>query len=121
MIGVAAYLQDECSTDAIDWYTRVFGAKETRVRLVAPDGTCMNAEIEIAGSRVMLAEKMPSIASSSPSHSERRLLILPFTTSGCSPGAAESARYSSTFVIGGMALLRLMRCVANVDRTDSGQ
>ena len=66
MQGVTAYLQVESSGEAIAWYERVFGAREVRARLVAPDGTCMNAEIEIAGSRLMLADELPDIGSQSP-------------------------------------------------------
>jgi len=64
--GLTPYLQvNDCNT-AIDWYVRVFSARETRTRLIAPDGSCMNAEIEIEGTRVMLADEMPSIGSVSP-------------------------------------------------------
>ena len=66
MHGVTAYLQVARTGDAIDWYANVFGATEVRARLVAPDGACMNAEIEIAGTRLMLADEMPDIGSRSP-------------------------------------------------------
>ncbi|MEM6789466.1 MAG: VOC family protein [Myxococcota bacterium] len=66
MLGITPYLQVKKSDEAIAWYARVFDAKEVRTRLVAPDGTCMNAEIDIAGTRLMLADEMPSIGSSSP-------------------------------------------------------
>ena len=66
MKGITPYLQVTRTSDAIAWYEEVFAAKEIRARLVAPDGTCMNAEIEIEGTRIMLADEMPSIGSSSP-------------------------------------------------------
>jgi PhnB protein len=66
MRGLTPYLQVVNTSDAIAWYEQVFNAKEVRARLVAPDGTCMNAEIEIEGTRVMLADEMPSIGSISP-------------------------------------------------------
>ncbi len=66
MKGLTPYLQVLRSGDAIAWYERVFGAKEVRARLVAADGTCMNAEIEIEGDRLMLADAMPNIGSKSP-------------------------------------------------------
>lgn len=66
MRGIIPYLQVKNSGDAIAWYQLVFGAKEVRSRLVSPDGTCMNAEIEIEGTRLMLADEMPSISSTSP-------------------------------------------------------
>jgi uncharacterized glyoxalase superfamily protein PhnB len=55
---VTPYLQVQNTGDAIAWYERVFLAKEMRARLVAPDGTCMNAEIEIEGARLMLADEI---------------------------------------------------------------
>lgn len=66
MRGVIPYLQVKQTSEAIDWYTRVFGAREVRSRLVAPDGTCMNAEIEIEGTRLMLSDEMPNVGSISP-------------------------------------------------------
>lgn len=66
MRGVMAYLQVKSSAKAIEWYQEVFGANEVRSRLVTPDGTCMNAEIEVMGSRLMLADEMPSVGSTSP-------------------------------------------------------
>lgn len=66
MRGITPYLQVTNTAEAIAWYVRVFGATEDRARLVAPDGTCMNAEIEIEGTRLMLADEMPKIGSTSP-------------------------------------------------------
>ncbi len=66
MRGIISYLQVTNSGEAIAWYERVFGATEVRGRLTAPDGTCMNAEIEIEGTRLMLADETPDIGSISP-------------------------------------------------------
>lgn len=66
MRGITPYLQVKNTGDAIAWYERVFGAREVRTRLVAPDGTCMNAEVEIEGTRLMLSDEMPDIGSISP-------------------------------------------------------
>lgn len=76
MRGVTPYLQVTNAGDAIAWYTRVFGAREVRARLVAPDGTCMNAEIEIEGTRIMLADEMPDIGSCSPESLEGTSVVL---------------------------------------------
>lgn len=76
MRGIIAYLQVQKTDAAIRWYTRVFGAKETRARLVAPDGTCMNAEIEVEGTRLMLADEMPNIGSTSPQTLEATSVVL---------------------------------------------
>jgi PhnB protein len=66
MRGITPYLQVSDTDAAIAWYIQVFGAREVRARLVTPDGTCMNAEIEIEGTRLMLADELPGIGSSSP-------------------------------------------------------
>ena len=76
MLGITPYLQVTDSGAAIAWYARVFGATEARARLVSPDGHCMNAEIEIAGSRIMLADEMPSIGSRSPEALEGTSVVL---------------------------------------------
>ena len=76
MHGVTAYLQVEDTGAAIAWYEQVFGAREVRSRLVAPDGTCMNAEIEIAGDRVMLADEMPGIGSRSPAGLDATTVVI---------------------------------------------
>jgi len=66
MRGITPYLQVANTGEAIAWYERVFGAQEVRARLVAPNGICMNAEIEIEGTRLMLADELPTIGSTSP-------------------------------------------------------
>lgn len=83
MRGVTAYLQVSNTGDAIAWYERVFGAKEVRARLVAPDGTCMNAEIEIEGTRLMLADEMPSIGSTSPQALSGTSVVLDIHVADC--------------------------------------
>ncbi|MEM9388119.1 MAG: VOC family protein [Pseudomonadota bacterium] len=66
MQSLMPYLQVAHTGEAIAWYVNVFGATEIRSRLVAPDGTCMNAELDIHGARVMLADEMPGVGSGSP-------------------------------------------------------
>lgn len=52
--------------EAIDWYLEVFGAKERGQRMVGPDGLVGHAEIEIAGSVVMLGDPWPDSPVVSP-------------------------------------------------------
>lgn len=66
MRGITPYLQVKNASNAIDWYDKVFRATEVRHRLVTPDGVCMNAEIEIEGTRIMLSDEVPGVGSSSP-------------------------------------------------------
>ncbi len=76
MRGIIPYLQVSDAHAAIAWYRDVFGATEPRARLVAPDGTCMNAELVIEGSRIMLADAMPSIGSASPAQLDGTTVVL---------------------------------------------
>ena len=52
---VTPYLAVDDAAEAIDYYTKAFGAKE-RVRMETPDGKVGHAELSIAGTRVMLAD-----------------------------------------------------------------
>lgn len=76
MRGITPYLQVKKTSEAIEWYVKVFNAKETRARLDAPDGTCMNAEIEIEGHRLMLADQMPSVGSVCPGEVNATTVVL---------------------------------------------
>ncbi len=76
MRGITPYLQVSDCREAIAWYQRVFGAVEARARLIGPDGTCMNAEIELQGTRVMLADEMPAIGSASPARTGATSVVL---------------------------------------------
>lgn len=73
---ITAYLMCKDTARAIDWYQQVFDATETRTRLVSPDGKCMNAEIRIGESRIMLADEMPSIGSISPQEMRGTTVVL---------------------------------------------
>ena len=76
MRGVTPYLQVQNSGESIDWYVKVFAAKEVRSRLIAPDGACMNAEIEIEGTRLMLADEVPDVGSKSPAGLQATSVVL---------------------------------------------
>jgi PhnB protein len=62
---VMAYLTIDGASDAIDFYTKVFAAKE-RVRLGGPDGKVGHAELQIGDSVVMLADTFPEMGGPSP-------------------------------------------------------
>jgi PhnB protein len=51
--------------EAIEFYTRALGAKEL-MRLPGPDGRLMHAEIEVGGSRIMLADESPEMGCRAP-------------------------------------------------------
>ena len=58
--AVTAYLCIDGAADAIDFYKRVFGARE-RFRMDAPGGKIGHAEIVIGDSAVMLADQFPEM------------------------------------------------------------
>ena len=63
--SVTPYLIIDGAAAAIDWYTRVFGARE-HMRLAAPEGKIGHAEIEIGTSRIMLADEAPEHMARAP-------------------------------------------------------
>ena len=63
---VSPYLAVEDATEAIDFYTRAFGAKE-RTRMPGPDGKIAHAELQIGNSIVMLSDPFPQSTAKPPS------------------------------------------------------
>lgn len=62
---VTPYLIVAGAAGAIDFYTRVFSAKEL-MRFEGPEGTIGHAEIQIGDSRIMLADEHPQMGYRSP-------------------------------------------------------
>ena len=62
---VNPYLVVKNAAEAIDFYTRAFGAVE-RYRMPGPDGSILHAEIQIGDSVVMLADENPETGAVSP-------------------------------------------------------
>jgi PhnB protein len=62
---VTPYLAVEDATEAIEYYTKAFGAKE-RVRMETPDGKVGHAELEIGDSLVMLSDPFPQASTKPP-------------------------------------------------------
>jgi PhnB protein len=62
---VTPYLAVEDATEAIEYYTKAFGAKE-RVRMETPDGNVGHAELEIGDSLVMLSDPFPQASTKPP-------------------------------------------------------
>jgi PhnB protein len=63
--SVTPYLNVRGASNAIDFYTNVFGATEI-MRMPGPDGRIMHAEIRIGDSIVMLADENPQMGIMSP-------------------------------------------------------
>jgi PhnB protein len=62
---VIPYLTVDGASAAINFYARVFGAKE-RVRMPAPDGKVGHAELEIGDSLIMLSDVFPDMGGQTP-------------------------------------------------------
>ena len=62
---VTPYLVVDDAAEALDYYTKAFGAKEL-ARMEAPDGRIGHAEIEIGDSRVMLSDPFPQASTRTP-------------------------------------------------------
>jgi PhnB protein len=62
---VIPYLSVDGADAAIDFYTKVFGARE-RMRLPNPDGRIGHAEVEIGDAVIMLADPFPEMSIQSP-------------------------------------------------------
>jgi PhnB protein len=63
--AVTPYLSVQGAADAIAFYKKAFGAKEV-MRMPGPRGTIGHAEVQIGGSRIMLADESPEINFRSP-------------------------------------------------------
>ena len=64
---VTPYLCIDGAAKAIEFYKNAFGAKEV-FRMDAPGGKIGHAEVEIGGSRIMLADEYPDMGFRSPAH-----------------------------------------------------
>ena len=62
---VTPYLICKGAAEAIDFYTKAFGAVE-RFRMPGPGGNVMHAEIQIGDSVVMLSDENPDLGALSP-------------------------------------------------------
>jgi PhnB protein len=62
---VTPYLAVDDAAEAIEYYTKAFGAKE-RSRMEAPDGSIGHAELEIGDSLVMLSDPFPQATTRTP-------------------------------------------------------
>jgi PhnB protein len=63
--SVTPYLAVDDAAGAITFYKKAFGATEV-MRMPAPGGKVGHAEIEIGGSRIMLADEYPDMGFRSP-------------------------------------------------------
>jgi len=62
---VTPYLVCRNAAAAIDFYKKAFGAKE-KLRMPAPDGSLMHAEIIVGDSHIMLGDENPQSGAKSP-------------------------------------------------------
>lgn len=64
-ISITPYLIINNARDAIDFYKRVFGAKEGML-LEQPNGRIVHAELKIGDAKIMLADEFPEMGARSP-------------------------------------------------------
>ncbi|MFN2556782.1 MAG: VOC family protein [Nitriliruptorales bacterium] len=62
---VTPYLCVDSCSEAINFYSNVFGARE-RMRMPAPDGKIGHAELELGDSVIMLSDEYPEMGVRSP-------------------------------------------------------
>jgi PhnB protein len=62
---VTPYLAVAGASDAIDFYTKVFGATE-RMRMPGPDGKIGHAELQLGDALIMLADEFPEMGHLGP-------------------------------------------------------
>ena len=62
---VTPYLAVDDAAAAIEYYTKVFGAKES-VRMDGPDGGIAHAELDIGDSKIMLSDPLPQASTKTP-------------------------------------------------------
>jgi len=55
---ITPHLIVDGAAEAIDWYSKAFGAEEVRPRAIGPDGKVMHAELRIGNSIFMLNDAM---------------------------------------------------------------
>jgi PhnB protein len=58
--SVTPYLICRDASHAIDYYQRIFGAREM-MRMPGPNGRIMHAELQIGDARIMLADEFPDM------------------------------------------------------------
>jgi len=63
--SITPYLTVDNAKQAIDFYTRAFGAKET-MRMDGPPGKISHAELKIGDSILMVSDEMPGAGARSP-------------------------------------------------------
>ncbi|MGD0104456.1 MAG: VOC family protein [Rhodopila sp.] len=63
--SLTPYLIVDGAANALAWYAEAFGAREV-MRLPTPDGKIAHAEVEIGGSKIMLADESPQMGFRAP-------------------------------------------------------
>lgn len=66
--NLTPYIAVDDAAGAIEWYKKVFGAKEL-ARMPAPDGKVMHADLKIGDSRLMLSDVFPGSELKAPRES----------------------------------------------------
>ncbi len=65
--SVQPYMMFTDCTNAIDFYSRAFGAHEVMC-MRSPDGRVQHAEMQLGDSRIMMADESPAVSAFSIQH-----------------------------------------------------
>lgn len=91
MSALTPYICVEDSRAAIDWYTRVLGARVTVEPIVMDDGHVGHCELEVDGARWMMSDAFESAGVAPPHPGRGNAVSLHLTVSDCD-AVAEAAR-----------------------------
>jgi PhnB protein len=94
---LSAYLIVQGAPRAIEFYTRVFGAKEL-YRLTEPTGRVGHAELEIGGTRLMLADEYPDFGALSPPSVGGSPVSLHFMVGDVDQVVAQAVEHGATLI-----------------------
>ena len=91
MSELTPYICVEDSRAAIEWYTRVLGARVTVEPIVMDDGHVGHCELEVDGARWMMSDAFASAGVAPPDRTRGNAVSLHLTVADCD-AVATSAR-----------------------------
>jgi PhnB protein len=94
---------------AINWYKKIFGAKE-KMRMAGPDNKIMHAELEIGDSLIFLAEENPQYNSVSPSQTNGNSIKLYLYVEDVDKVVKEAVNNGASLVMQPMDMFYGDRC-----------
>ncbi|MEO8023550.1 VOC family protein [Polaromonas sp.] len=90
-----AYIHVKNAAEAIAFYTRVFGATE-KFRLVEPSGRLGHAELDFAGTTLMISEAFPEYGIQAPEAGGPTFMTLHLHVDNCDEVIARALKAGAT-------------------------